>query len=261
MSDTKLCPFCAEEIKAAAVKCKHCRRMLNEAAPAESVTPKPPPPTPPLEPISPPSTESKQEQKPDSVEDKLPPETDPQEQKPKPKEEEKVLFSVVLKSIENEKAKFAFGKRLNEALKIPYNQMHKYVAPGKIIKSDLEEEEARKLIEELTIPGITLSLKFQFTPEQKKGFWAVLLFLIAIAISLYFGSKYKPMEEPKPKNVVQLCYESYNRVSNSCKTGDTNCLNVASCIRNCCECLSKCSETDDECTDNCFAQALGCASY
>jgi len=29
VAQTKLCPFCAEEIRAAAVKCKHCGEMLN----------------------------------------------------------------------------------------------------------------------------------------------------------------------------------------------------------------------------------------
>ena len=33
-SDTKPCPFCAEEIKAAAIKCKHCGSMLDGASPA-----------------------------------------------------------------------------------------------------------------------------------------------------------------------------------------------------------------------------------
>lgn len=31
MNDMKTCPFCAEDIKAAAVKCKHCGEMLEEA--------------------------------------------------------------------------------------------------------------------------------------------------------------------------------------------------------------------------------------
>ena len=30
--DTKFCPFCGGEIKSAAIKCKHCGKMLNEEA-------------------------------------------------------------------------------------------------------------------------------------------------------------------------------------------------------------------------------------
>ncbi len=34
MQETKRCPLCAEEIQAAAVKCKHCGQMLNAPSPA-----------------------------------------------------------------------------------------------------------------------------------------------------------------------------------------------------------------------------------
>lgn len=36
MSDTKQCPFCAEDVKAAAIKCKHCGEALGEAPAQES---------------------------------------------------------------------------------------------------------------------------------------------------------------------------------------------------------------------------------
>ena len=39
MEDTKRCPFCSEEIKATAIKCKHCGSMLTDAS---SETPVPP---------------------------------------------------------------------------------------------------------------------------------------------------------------------------------------------------------------------------
>lgn len=41
--DTKECPFCAETIKAKAVKCKHCGSMLNENEPVSLSKSSPPP--------------------------------------------------------------------------------------------------------------------------------------------------------------------------------------------------------------------------
>lgn len=29
MNDTRMCPYCAEEVRAAAIKCKHCGSMLS----------------------------------------------------------------------------------------------------------------------------------------------------------------------------------------------------------------------------------------
>lgn len=39
--ETKTCPYCAETIKAAAIKCKHCGSMLNEITPESTSESKP----------------------------------------------------------------------------------------------------------------------------------------------------------------------------------------------------------------------------
>ncbi len=39
MQDTKVCHFCGEDIKAIAIKCKHCGSMLNEPIPTTAHIP------------------------------------------------------------------------------------------------------------------------------------------------------------------------------------------------------------------------------
>jgi serine/threonine-protein kinase len=42
VSDTKICPYCQEEIKASAIKCKHCGERLDGAPARTEVDPRPP---------------------------------------------------------------------------------------------------------------------------------------------------------------------------------------------------------------------------
>ena len=42
--DTKLCPYCAEDVLVEAIKCKHCGSMLNDPRPEETVPVSQPPP-------------------------------------------------------------------------------------------------------------------------------------------------------------------------------------------------------------------------
>ncbi|MFH0825197.1 MAG: helix-turn-helix domain-containing protein [Pseudomonadota bacterium] len=45
IADTALCPYCKEEIKAAAIKCKHCGEWLKDQPPARKPAPPPSPKT------------------------------------------------------------------------------------------------------------------------------------------------------------------------------------------------------------------------
>jgi len=278
MSDTKLCPFCAEEIRAAAIKCKHCGSMLEEAGPSESTTSSSPPPpisTPPSQTISIPPPEATQKSAPqnerilktvqqtkseaDSI---FAAENNKAEaiiteipQKPKTQH----LYSVTVKKIENDKAKFAFGKQLNAALKIPYSQLNDYLTQGKVIKRDLEKFQAEELISKLSTPGIQFNLKPQLTSNEKKSFWVVFLSLIAVVISLYYGSKYKPMEEPKSYQTPTTIGEpgSYERCVYSC-AGDSKCINSCKCVHEYDKCTRVCSENDNYCLGRCDNQYMRC---
>ena len=42
----KRCPYCAEEIQDAAIKCKHCGEMLNGSKKSQDMSVSPPPPPP-----------------------------------------------------------------------------------------------------------------------------------------------------------------------------------------------------------------------
>lgn len=194
MSDTKLCPFCAEEIKTAAIKCKHCSKMLDEPVPTTEENPS----TPESGEPETTTTESSQES------------------------DKKHLYKIAIKNIQNDKAKFAFGKQLHEKLKIPRAQLNDYLAPGKPIVKDLDIEQAQKMAEELSIDGIELIIKVQLSSEDKKYIFAVILMLISIIAGIW-SMKFKAMDEPKYQSPAEICMPEYNKCKKACH-GDHECL-------------------------------------
>jgi len=170
MDDMKQCPFCSGEIKSAAVKCKHCGKMLDESVPTTE-EPQPPESSEPETTTGEPSDESPQEP------------------------DKKSLNKVVIKSIQNDKARFAFGMQLHEKLKIPRAQLNDLLVPGKAIVKDLDMEQAQKMVEDLSMEGIELGINPQLSSEDKKYILAVVIMLISIIVGIW-SMKFKVMDEP-----------------------------------------------------------------
>ena len=199
MSDIKLCPFCSGEIKAAAIKCKHCGKMLEESIPTT------------------------EEPQPESRESETTT-TEPSDESPQ-EPVKKSLNKVVIKKIHNDKARFAFGMQLHEKLKIPRAQLNDLLVPGKAIVQDLDFEQAQKMVEDLSMEGIELGINPQLSSEDKKYIWAVVLMLISIIAGIW-SMKFKAMDEPNPKTTIDRWYDN---CVDSC-AGDYDCICSCNCI-------------------------------
>ena len=189
-------------------------------------------------------------------------------------------YSVIVKRIENEKAKFAFGKILNEKLEIPFTQMNNYLAIGKVIKKDLDKSDANELLNTLSIPGVKLVLKHQMTKTQRKLLWVIPLIL---TLTVLVPLSYICLNNPNRK-IHRKCLAKYteSRSIKGCKKCLSGCLKPhcidtwlwifeglpecyinPSCEKKCncvieyMECFEDCGD-DEACHDVCSDQNMSC---
>lgn len=186
------------------------------------------------------------------------PETNSSEITPKPQKPR--LYKVAVTRIDNDKAKFAFGKQLHEILSIPYSQMNNYLVQGSVLKRDLLKESAEELIGKLAVPGVMLSLKAQLTSGDKKAIAIAVLMLISV-ISKCYSMKYDVFEDSPSQNINSNQYEKaesewYSKCLNSC-AGDSKCLNDCKCVDARSRCLHACPE-DEGCFNDCDDAYMRC---